>query len=428
MWGTAFPALVILFAGSVLSWAAQSSDEAWLQAQTERIINESRVVAWNGVALFSPDASGHYTAQYTRDFYYGLAWTPVSLWGREEAVRAVNYTFQRQREDGCMPDKVTSDNRTGYAPGPVDFPMADHAWDNGPFAALLLTEVSQKWGLAKDLFCDLEPRARGALDFLNLSSSSGLVFNDPQKPNCTYGFTDNIAKTGELLFTSLLLYDAATKLAELARECSCGDSAWYAARADAVARSLDQSLYDEASGLWVAATIDNRYPDVWGSLYVVALGLSTEERRMRALTSLFPPGKNTETLRCSCCDGKPAYQSGQMRHLPSGCYWNRCIFDTPAHPRCSQLPRGTYQNGAFWATPLHYAADAALESGDNATIQRVKDIVSEAVAFFRNGKEGFLAAPAINEAINAAIPYSGAVDYLASAASALSAASKLWQA
>ena len=38
-----------------------------------------------------------------------------------------------------------------------------------------------------------------------------------QHPNCTYGFTDTIGKTGNLLFCSLLTYDAAVRIGTLAQ-------------------------------------------------------------------------------------------------------------------------------------------------------------------------------------------------------------------
>ena len=183
--------------------------KAWLTSQAQRVIKGSRCTAFNNVSLFTPDASGYYTAQYTRDFYYALSGTERTLWDRIEAINAMNYTFSRQRADGCMPDKVTADNRTGWAPGPVDQPMSDHAWDNGAFAALMLADATAKWK-SKDVFCELEPRARRALAFINISRA-GLVYNDPISPNCTYGFTDNIAKTGSLLFTSLLVQDASVQ-------------------------------------------------------------------------------------------------------------------------------------------------------------------------------------------------------------------------
>ena len=43
------------------------------------------------------------------------------------------------RADGCMPDRVQIDGKSVMGPGQASSPMADHAWDNGPFAALLLT-------------------------------------------------------------------------------------------------------------------------------------------------------------------------------------------------------------------------------------------------------------------------------------------------
>jgi hypothetical protein len=61
-------------------------------------------------------------------------------------------------------------------------PGHDHAWDNGPFAVLLLASAVETWGDSR-LFCDLEPQARKALDFVNRSSNH-LVYNDPVHPNC----------------------------------------------------------------------------------------------------------------------------------------------------------------------------------------------------------------------------------------------------
>ena len=400
-----------------ISVALMARGDSWLTAQTRRVIDGSRCTAFDNTTLFVPDSSGHYTAQYTRDFCYALSSTDSAIWDQGEATSAMNYTFSRQREDGCMPDKVTADNRTGYAPGPVDSPMTDHAWDNGAFAALMLADASAKWK-SKDVFCELEPRARRALAFINVTSV-GLVYNDLASPNCSYGFTDNIAKTGYLLFTSLLLHDASVQMSRWSQTFGCGDAAWYARRADAVAAALDATFYDEHSGLWLAATVDNRLPDIWGSLYVVALQLSTPDRRSRAMRILVGSKNTTSTpITCSCCDDQPArrgvFAFGQVRHLPSGCFWGRCIMG--ACPK-----RGTYQNGAFWATPLIYLARAAVAENGGEFVASAAEIVAEAVRFFREGLKGFMKPPAINEAINPSISYAGAVDYVASAANALRA-------
>ena len=70
------------------------------------------------------------------------------------------------------------------------------------------------------------------------------------------------------------------------------------------------------------------------------------------------------------------------------------------------------------ATPLTYLARAAKAEGTPAA---AATIVRQALEFFQDGLPGFLASPAINEAINPAANYSGAVDYVASATNALRA-------
>ncbi len=41
------------------------------------------------------------------------------------------------------------------------------------------------------------------------------------------------------------------------------------------------------TGMWLAADHDNAFPDVWGSLYLVALNLSTPQRRAGAMTCVL---------------------------------------------------------------------------------------------------------------------------------------------
>lgn len=82
----------------------------------------------------------------------------------------MNATFVGQRaSDGCIPDRVQSDGIAVYSPG-GNSPAAafsDHAWDNMPFAALLLTSATEKFyssQKSKDFFCALEPAVRTARD------------------------------------------------------------------------------------------------------------------------------------------------------------------------------------------------------------------------------------------------------------------------
>jgi hypothetical protein len=56
-------------------------------------------------------------------------------------------------------------------------------------------------------------------------------------------------------------------------------------------------FFDAASGLWLAADVDNAFPDVWGSLYLAALNLSTSERRAAAVLGLLGPN-SSKVFRC----------------------------------------------------------------------------------------------------------------------------------
>ena len=55
----------------------------------------------------------------------------------------------------------------------------------------------------KELFREVETKLRKGLEFIK-RNENGLVYNDPKEPQCVYGFTDIIKKTGNLLFSSLI--------------------------------------------------------------------------------------------------------------------------------------------------------------------------------------------------------------------------------
>jgi glycogen debranching enzyme len=317
-------------------------DVDWLSCRTAQIISGCQISGVNDTKIYTPDASLSYGAQWTRDFQYMVSGAAPGMLDERSIKQAVRYQFNGQRADGCMPDRVQADGKPVFSPGAASAPFADHAWDNGPFGVLLLTATMDAWPEAP-YFCSLEPQARRALDFVNRSTNA-LVYNDEVRPNCTYGFTDTVAKTGNLLFTSLLYYDASSSMARHAQTFRCGDHARYAAEAAAIRASIDTTMADPTGGpLWLAATVDNKLPDVWGSAYLVSLGLSTPERRRSAVVELLT---NNATY----------FRYGQLRHTPYPSYWDRCF-----GAKCP--PHGVYQNGAYWATPMSYVTSALIATG-----------------------------------------------------------------
>ena len=94
--------------------------------------------------------------------------------------------------------------------------MADHALDNGPFLALMVCSYSDQYD-DENYFSEVEPKLRRGLDYIN-RADNGLVYNDPANPQCLYGFTDIVKKTGNLLFSSLIYYDACMHMERLCKK------------------------------------------------------------------------------------------------------------------------------------------------------------------------------------------------------------------
>ena len=346
-------------------------DPSWLTCRARQIVDGSRMPlqAKNSSGprwLFTPDATHSYGRQWTRDFYYTVSGAPelMDLYAADVAA-SVRFTFAAQRADGCMPDSVEANGTPHMAPGPfgpaVGGVHLDHALDNGPFAALLLATTARTWpAVDPSLFCDLEPAARRGLDFVNRSAASGLAYNSQDSPNCTYGFTDGIVKTGELLFTSLLYIDASTQMAELSAAHSCGNSTQYRAEAAQVSASIDRmkdNRNGSGSSLWLAATHDGALPDVWGSAYLVALNLSTPSRRQAAMAAMV-------------AQPDLYFEGGSVRSLPAPLTWPKCFY------KC--WSEGDYQNGGFWSTALLYIVPAMIATGHSSFADRLfSDVVQQ---------------------------------------------------
>ncbi len=216
-------------------------------------------------------------------------------------------------------------------------------------------------------------------------ATNNLVWIDPRNQHSPYGFTDTIGKHGDELFSSLLWWEAAGNLAEL--YAAAGDSrasATWAAKASAVRTGL-QTLYDRASGMFLASSLTTNQIDVWGSAYAVALGVTTSTQADAIATWLK-----------ANYDG--VVENGQLRHLPAGEYWrNLLVSYTP----------GTYQNGAFWATPVGWLI-VALDRVDKGLARQT---AIDLVTYFREVGPW--------EASNAALGYVGVGQYVASATTPL---------
>ncbi len=305
-----------------------SADEVqWMKEATLKQLKGCRVQGAGGTWIHTPDGVGNYRALWTRDFYYMVEYAG-DLMDPREMKESIYYLLNGQREDGCIPDRVNAAGQAIYSPGAPGKPLADCALDNGPFLAMLVCSyVNQHHD--ETLFRDVEPRLRRGLDHTPVKES-GLVYNDPDDPQCVYGFTDIVKKTGNLLFSSLLYYKANREMYQLCKKYECGNPASYRRRYEYVRQSIDK-LWNEKDGMFWAADIDCKQIDIWGSAYAVEVGITSEEQADRITAYLVDHSHET-------------VKNGQIRHLPG----DDEAWENLFHP----CEAGTYQNGAFWATPL----------------------------------------------------------------------------
>ena len=206
--------------------------------------------------------------------------------------------------------------------------MADNALDNGPFMAMLVSSYVNQYQ-DEALFREVELQLRRGLDHTTVKES-GLVYNSPENPQCVYGFTDIVRKTGNLLFSSLLYYKANLDMYQLCKKYECGNPAIYKRRYEYVRQSINK-LWNEDNGMFWAADIDCKQIDIWGSAYAVEVGITSKEQTRRIAT--FLAEQYGEIVL-----------NGQIRHLTR----NEGAWNSLSKP-CEE---GAYQNGAYWATPL----------------------------------------------------------------------------
>ena len=324
----------------------------WMRNYTKELVKSNRGQLENGTTVFYADKKKHYNLIFTRGFAYIYQFTG-NLIKPEDAKAFIEYQLAGQRADGCMPDRVDSDGLAIYSPGSKNDPLADHAMDNGAFIASSVYHYVKNSN-DTDFFKKHEPALRRGMDFIN-RAPNGLVYNKPKNPQCVYGFTDIVQKTGYLLFTSVLYYDACLQLEELSRKTGIGDADEYAHRANLIKQNIGV-LWDKHSGAFYAASEQCKQYDVWGTAFALNHpGLATQEQEEKALDFLV--------------DNYSRYvEKGQIRHLLEPETWESTF---------AYRPDGVYQNGAFWATPLAWYIPALERRNPKLAGQTLKECLED---------------------------------------------------
>lgn len=303
-----------------------------LETMTKDCLTGCRHLANDGTPIYFPDGSGHYAALWTRDFCY-MVEGAGRLLPPQEILAGIDFLLAGQREDGVIPDRVEADGTPVYQAGPVDQPLGyGPPVDNAPFMAKLLCAYLQLTkdfaGFNKRLACIFRALASVPLEH------DGLVVIDRNLPQPGYGFTDCIAKSGKVLFSSLLYWEACVSLAQTFRQWEQHDDAhdWFE-RAEKTIHRL-QEFWDDGVGMYRAASQDCRQIDLWGSAYAAVIRVASKTQSDRIASYLL--SHRREITR-----------DGYVRHLPAGEYWQRTFIP---------VEKDTYQNGGYWAVPAGWVA------------------------------------------------------------------------
>ena len=301
----------------------------WMKEATLKQLKGCRVKGAGDTWIHTPDGVGNYKSLWTRDSYYMVEYAG-DLMDPNEIKASIYYLLKGQRDDGCIPDRVNAAGQPVYSPGPPGKAIADNALDNSPFMAMLVcTYVNQYQDEA--LFREVELQLRRGLDHTTVKES-GLVYNSPENPQCVYGFTDIVRKTGNLLFSSLLYYKANLDMYQLCKKYECGNPAIYKRRYEYVRQSINK-LWNEDNGMFWAADIDCKQIDIWGSAYAVEVGITSEEQTMRITTYLVEHYDET-------------VMNGQIRHLTrSEGTWNNLFKPSLAKDMLEKVITDFQENG-----------------------------------------------------------------------------------
>lgn len=347
----------VCLAGNLAAQEIKTFPEAaaWLEARTQRMIQDCRRPMQDGTAAYPPQVGGGYEAFWLRDYAYILEGGAACI-PRDELLTAARLFVKSLAPDGAGVDCVKFDGTAIYKPGYGS--MGENAVaDGSPFTVAAVYLPWKQTGDAAFLSADLLGGLAQAMGAVPRDPATGLVFIDPSKQwdRCPYGFTDTIRKTGLCFFESLLDIEASRRLAELLTAAGrMKEAPAFAQRADAEAKQVNAVFWDGNVRLYWATTKGCRLPDVWGSAFAVWLGVASDGQA-REIASYFKANHAGLT------------QKGQVRQIPPGMYWGKG-------------GRDRYQNGAFWGTPTGWYA-YTLSKVDPALADRtLMDLVNDYAA------------------------------------------------
>jgi hypothetical protein len=323
-----------------------------LQGRVADLLGHARRPHPLGVTAYTPAAFGEaYPALYLRDFTYMAESAPEFI-PLEHLRDIISLLAAHLSPEGLCPERISNEGEVIYVCH-GGRPVADSPL----FFAKLVRSYLRRGG-ETGLLSGIFPVLERAFSTVPVEASTGLVWIDPAHPHTAYGFTDTIAITGRHLFCSLLRFEAAEALAELAGRLKHREAVErHTAEAARIRASLEH-LWSPEHGLYLAGSVDCRQADVWGSAYAGVIGALDPGRRRRVADTLH--------ARRGCF-----LLRAQVRHLLLPEFWQRRVVVA------EWTEPGTFQNGPYWATASGWMAEMFELAAPGAGIALLRGLVAD---------------------------------------------------
>ncbi|MBM3288532.1 MAG: hypothetical protein FJY92_00125 [Candidatus Hydrogenedentes bacterium] len=370
-----------------------NDDWRFLREMTTAVLHASRVQDGEKVGAIGPNVTGgtlvrpggrnSYPAFWIRDYAMSL---DAGLVTPDEQRHMLLLTASHQQDTewrlangsvvppGSVPDHISFGNRPIFYPGTLEdyegqggprwgvLPSLDDAYFFIAMAHGYVRQTGDDALLASDVRGkSLVQRLDEAYRMPPSRTNTGLVYADDANRGVTFGFVDTIVHTGDLLFCSLLKFDAARQLAELFDAIDRpADAARYRADADRI-RAAIGATFPLDSGLYRASTGKSAQPDVWGTAYGVYIG-AFDDPRTRAACRALADAYRAGTL---------AWR-GNIRHVLT-----TDDFSAETAWEVTDVAKDRYQNGAYWGTPVGWVCYAIAQADWPAAQQLAREYVQE---------------------------------------------------
>jgi hypothetical protein len=338
---------------------------AWMRQANAWLLRAATICSTDGrnVSLLTPGFPVSYGGQWMRDSYYGISSGIDLLPNLTATVEAVEWMYDHARpSDGAMPQSLD-------LKGEVDANSFIFL-DSGPFAVKLAHALISAMVPAegKAFFLKWEAALARGLNATTLNpDGSGLPWIDPARPTPSrgYGFQDGEYMSGDVLYSSILFWNATRILADLYDDAGPSFAAQASAlrtQAAHVREQISAELWSDKLGAFVAATeLESDRISVWGNAFAGASGLANATQSA-AIFSLF---KDREA---------DIFWEGQVRQIPAPGFWAA----TASVPNITMSTDGPnyYGDGGYAGTPLHHMLPFIGQYDSDMACRLLHDVIA----------------------------------------------------